>query len=170
MATWCKFVFGRPARLRAPEPLASVVAGVADLGPGSATPATPRSGMTRLTHFLGRCVTGVALLLRMLPRLATTPHVFAGTLCCAVSLTSVAATTEPRRSYNLPKGDAATTLNQFAGASGRQIVFMMDKVRGEQTNAIAGEFAPREALERMLAGTNLTEAPRHPAAQGAGAA
>ncbi len=114
--------------------------------------------MMRLTHFIGRCVKGVALLLRMLPRLATTPHVFAGTLCCAVSLTAAVSVAEPRRSYNLPKGDAATTLNQFAGASGRQIVFMMDKVRGEQTNAIVGEFAPREALERMLAGTALTVA------------
>ena len=138
--------------------LAAVVAEVADLGPGSAPPATRRPRPTGLTHFIGRCVTGVALLLRMLSRLAPTPHVFAGTLCCAVALTAVVSAAEQRRSYNLPEGDAATTLNQFAGASGRQIVFMMDKVRGEQTNAIAGEFAPREALERMLAGTALTVA------------
>lgn len=138
--------------------LAAVVAEVADLGPGSAPPTTRRPRPTGLTHFIGRCVTGVALLLRMLSRLAPTPHVFAGTLCCAVALTAVVSAAEQRRSYNLPKGDAATTLNQFAGASGRQIVFMMDKVRGEQTNAIAGEFAPREALERMLAGTALTVA------------
>lgn len=111
-----------------------------------------------LTHFIGRCVTGVALLLCMLSRLAPTPHVFAGTLCCAMALTSVVSAAEQRRSYNLPKGDAATTLNQFASASGRQIVFMMEKVRGEQTNAITGEFAPHEALDRMLAGTALTVA------------
>ncbi|MEO6246931.1 MAG: FecR domain-containing protein, partial [Opitutaceae bacterium] len=144
-----EFVFGRPARWRTPKP-------------------RPRAGclhepfrawttsfIRALTHFIGRCVKGVALFLRMLSRLAPTPHVFAGTLCCALSLTSVVSAAEQRRSYNLPKGDAATTLNQFAGASGRQIVFMMEKVRGEQTNAIAGEFAPREALERMLAGTTL---------------
>lgn len=47
------------------------------------------------------------------------------------------------------------TLRQFAALCGRQIFFLMDKVRGEQTNAISGEFSPREAIDRMLAGTSL---------------
>ena len=72
------------------------------------------------------------------------------------------AAAEQKRSYNLPSGDAATTLNQFAGASGQQIIFMMEKVKGERTNAVAGDYAAREALDRMLAGTGLSAA-RDPA-------
>ena len=85
-------------------------------------------------------------------------------LCCAlsVSVVSGAAAVEQKRSYNLPSGDAASTLNQFAGASGQQIIFMMDKVKGERTNAVAGDYAARDALDRMLAGTGLSAA-RDPA-------
>ena len=69
-----------------------------------------------------------------------------------------AATAEAKRSFDLPRGDAATTLRQFAAASGRSLVFVTDKVRGETTNAVRGEFTPREALERMLAGSALEAA------------
>jgi outer membrane receptor protein involved in Fe transport len=86
--------------------------------------------------------------------LASTPLVVTA-LCCAATAAQAGAPAEEKRSYNLPKGDAATTLNQFAGASGRHIVFMMHKVRGEQTNAIAGAYSAQEALQRMLAGTAL---------------
>jgi outer membrane receptor protein involved in Fe transport len=108
-----------------------------------------------LTHFLRGCVGGVILLLAMSFRLTTVPRLVAGAVCCAMSTAAASEKTDAKRVYNLPRGDAATTLSQFAGASGRQIVFMMDKVRGEQTNAVVGEFAPREALDRMLAGTAL---------------
>ncbi len=108
-----------------------------------------------LTHFVRGCVTGVTLLLCMSSRLANSPQLVAGAFCCAISAVSAAEPAEPKRTFNLPRGDAATTLSEFGGASGRTIIFMMDKVRGEQTNAIAGEYSPREALERMLAGTAL---------------
>ncbi|HEY1110728.1 MAG TPA: TonB-dependent receptor plug domain-containing protein [Opitutaceae bacterium] len=86
------------------------------------------------------------------------PHatcLVASIVCCALPAAGAAATAEGKRTFNVPRGDAATTLSQFAGASGRQIVFMMEKVRGEQTNAVQGEYSPREALDRMLAGTAL---------------
>ena len=70
----------------------------------------------------------------------------------------LAAAETAKKSYNLPRGDASATLRQFAGLSGQPIVYLIERVRGEQTNAIVGEFAPREALERMLAGTALTVA------------
>lgn len=117
-----------------------------------------------LTHFVRRCVTGAVLLLLMSPRLLTPPRLVASALCCALAAPAVsgAAAVEPKRSYDLPSGDAAATLTQFAGASGQQIIFMMDKVKGERTNAVAGHYAAREALDRMLAGTALTAA-RDPA-------
>jgi len=80
----------------------------------------------------------------------------------SVSVVEGAAAVEQKRSYNLPSGDAATTLNQFAGASGQQIIFMMEKVKGERTNAVAGDYAAHDALDRMLAGTGLS-ATRDPA-------
>ncbi|MBC7369226.1 MAG: hypothetical protein H7343_20860 [Undibacterium sp.] len=39
---------------------------------------------------------------------------------------------------------------------------MMDKVKGGRTNAMAGEYAAHDALDRMLAGTGLSAA-RDPA-------
>ena len=124
-----------------------------------------RSGLpSPLPHFMRCCVVRVARLLLMSHRLITPPRLVATALCCAMSVSAVegAATAEQKRSYNLPSGDAATTMNQFAGASGQQIVFMMEKVKGERTNAVAGDYAAHEALDRMLAGTGLS-ATRDPA-------
>jgi len=94
----------------------------------------------------------------MSPRIIPATCLFAGVWCSdAVAAEGKGPSkVESRRSFDLPRGDAATTLNQFAGLSGSQIVFMMDKVRGQQTNAVKGEFSPREALDRMLAGTDLS--------------
>ena len=96
----------------------------------------------------------------MTHRLVTPPRLVASALCCAISVSVVsgAAAVEQKRSYDLPSGDAATTLNQFAGASGQQIIFMMEKVKGERTNAITGAYAAQDALDRMLAGTGLSAA------------
>jgi catecholate siderophore receptor len=91
----------------------------------------------------------------MSPRLLTPPRLAASALCCAVTVAAAADGAVEKRSYNLPRGDAASTLNQFATLSGRQIVYMMDKVKGEQTNAVSGAYSPQEALDRMLAGTGL---------------
>lgn len=59
------------------------------------------------------------------------------------------------RTFNVPEGDAATTLPQFIEQSGEQLVYLVDQVRGVRTNAVRGELTARSALERMLAGTPL---------------
>ena len=129
---------------------------------GEGTPPT-RTRPAGLTHFVRACVVGVVRLLLMLPSHVSAPHLAAMALCCTLSATVASgAVAEQKRSYNLPAGDAATTLNQFAGASSRHIIFMMDKVRGERTNTVRGEFTAREALDRMLTGTALS-ASRDPA-------
>ena len=46
----------------------------------------------------------------------------------------------------------------FAATAGRSLVFVTDKVRGETTNPVRGEFTPREALDRMLADSALEAA------------
>ncbi len=109
-----------------------------------------------LPHFVRICVSGVLLLLRMTPLIAPKCPVVAAALVCAAWPTAEAqAETAPPKNYNLPGGDAATTLKRFADDSGEQIVYLVENVRGQQTNAVVGDFSAREALERMLAGTTL---------------
>ena len=81
-------------------------------------------------------------------------------LCCVVAVCAPAAGAPAAgmRSFNLPQGDAAVTLKQFATTAGTPIVYLVDRVRGVTTHAVTGDFAPREALERMLAGSALEAA------------
>jgi len=88
-------------------------------------------------------------------RLAFTPAAAALVCCGFVPPVSAGGQPASRQIYNLPRGDAATTLPVFADVSARPVVFLMDKVRGEQTNAVSGSFSPLEALEHMLTGTAL---------------
>ncbi len=61
----------------------------------------------------------------------------------------------PARTFELPADDASVTLKRFSEQSGEQIVYPVDRVRGVRTNPVTGEWSPRAALERMLAGTEL---------------
>ncbi len=60
-----------------------------------------------------------------------------------------------RRTFDIPAGAAETTLRSFAAQAAGQFLFSADKVAGVRTAAVQGELAPREALERMVAGTAL---------------
>jgi len=59
------------------------------------------------------------------------------------------------KTFNLPAGAAEKTLKQFTTQSGVQLVYPTDLVKGVRTNAVAGDLAPIEALEKMVAGTPL---------------
>ena len=93
------------------------------------------------------------------------PHVSAPLVVVALcgnvasgATTTVAAPAE-KRTFNLPRGDAVVTLKEFAAtAAGTPIVYLVDRVRGATTNAVSGEFTPREALDRMLIGSALEAA------------
>lgn len=112
----------------------------------------------RLNRFLGASVTGLVALLRFTPSFSPAPILLASCSVLVAVAPLGAATVDAKRSFDLPRGDAATTLRQFAAAAGKSLVFVTDKVRGETTNAVRGEFTPREALERMLAGSDLEAA------------
>ncbi|MFT3782999.1 MAG: TonB-dependent receptor plug domain-containing protein [Nibricoccus sp.] len=60
-----------------------------------------------------------------------------------------------KKNFNVPAGDAAATLKAFADQSGEQIIFPAEQVRGTQTKAVQGELTPRDALNAMVADTNL---------------
>jgi len=89
----------------------------------------------------------------------TTPSPFLrralmATLALVLSVCAFAADTA-KKAYQLPAGDAAVTLKRFSEQSGEQIVYPVDAVRGVQTNAVNGDFSARDALDRLVAGTEL---------------
>ncbi|MEO6245757.1 MAG: TonB-dependent receptor plug domain-containing protein [Opitutaceae bacterium] len=62
---------------------------------------------------------------------------------------------ETKRRFDVAAGDAAQTLARFAEQADREIVFSPLAVRGINTNPVSGDFAPREALTLLVAGTRL---------------
>ena len=68
---------------------------------------------------------------------------------------ATAAAEDRKRDFEIPAGAAETTLRLFAEQAGTQFVYSTDKVKGVRTNGVKGEYAPREALTRLIAGTEL---------------
>lgn len=93
------------------------------------------------------------------PLVSRSCHRFIRLACAAVfslGLTlSLGAAEAAKKSFNLPAGDAATTLKVFTAQSGEQIVYPVEQVRGVKTRAVKGELAARDALDRMLDKTGL---------------
>ncbi|HWA25015.1 MAG TPA: TonB-dependent receptor plug domain-containing protein [Lacunisphaera sp.] len=88
--------------------------------------------------------------------LFASPRRLAGVLLLGAALLSLGAAGPPvHRKFQLPGGDAAVTLKRFVRQSGEQVVYLVDSVRGVTTQAVQGEFTPRDALQRMLEGTPL---------------
>jgi len=76
-----------------------------------------------------------------------------------IVLASLATTTAwaggPKVFYNIPAGDAAKTLQIYLQQTRIEMLYLTEKVRGRQTNAVSGNLEASDALERMLAGTDL---------------
>jgi hypothetical protein len=77
---------------------------------------------------------------------------------CAL-ISSVGAATTPeasaKRSFDLPSGEAAAVFKQFIAQSRVQLLYVADDATSVRTNAVKGAFTPREAIDRILAGTSL---------------
>lgn len=69
--------------------------------------------------------------------------------------TLLARAADPLHAFDVPAGEAAVTLKQAAKQGRVEIVFPAKLVQGVTTNAVKGGFTAREALHRMLAGTEL---------------
>lgn len=108
--------------------------------------------------------------MRQRPATPPTPQFFredAGTLrrlagLCALmiathtlGLGAWAAEPEPRRRFDLAAGDAAEVLQEFVALTGVQFVFPVRVVKGLKTPALRGDYTVAEALERLLAETDL---------------
>lgn len=61
-----------------------------------------------------------------------------------------------RRAFNVAAGEAALTLKTFASQADREIMFPAETVAGIRTSAVKGHFTPRDALDRLIAHTDLT--------------
>ncbi len=73
----------------------------------------------------------------------------------AFGLALLPAAEGPRRPYQLPAGDASRTLQDFSAASGREILFAANAIRGVETRAVRGDYTDVEALSAMLEDTPL---------------
>jgi outer membrane receptor protein involved in Fe transport len=97
-------------------------------------------------------------------RSSSTPNVRSTTfrslliILAALTLSAVAvgATKPGIKVFDIPAGDAVDTLKRAAQQAGLEIMYPAETVRGVKTNAVKGEFTPREALDQMLARTKLT--------------
>ncbi len=89
------------------------------------------------------------------PRLTLRRALLAASALCALLCAPTTRGADARKSFHLPPGDAAVTLRRFSQQAGEQIVYPVDRVRGVPTNPVDGDFTAREALARMLAGTEL---------------
>lgn len=79
----------------------------------------------------------------------------AGFISCLLCVVLEAAAAAGTKKFNVPADAADKALSQFSAQAGVQVVFPTDLVQGVRTNAVQGTFAPREALEKMVAGTPL---------------
>lgn len=62
---------------------------------------------------------------------------------------------EAQVSFNISAQPLAGALSAFAQQSGKQLLFSEDTVRARQGQAVSGSMTPREALDRILAGTGI---------------
>lgn len=60
-----------------------------------------------------------------------------------------------RTAFDIQAAPAVEAFKKFANQAGVQLLYAVDVVEGVSTNAVRGDFTPREALDRMTAGTAL---------------
>ena len=90
----------------------------------------------------------------LVSRLRRGVHAMAVLLACALPLTLCGADSAKKK-FDLPADSAEASLKRFAAQSGVEVLFTTDTVASVRTPAVKGEFAPGEALRRLLAGTAL---------------
>lgn len=62
---------------------------------------------------------------------------------------------EPRH-FDVPAGPAERALKAFAKQAELEVIFVTETAVGVRTNAVKGAYTPREAIDRLLAGTPLS--------------
>ena len=91
-----------------------------------------------------------ALALAAPPRMAAAWLAWLMPLSCAL-----AGPDNTVRPFRIPAGPASETLRQFAEQAQREILFPSEPVADVRTPRLFGDYPPREALDRIIAGTRL---------------
>src|SRR5262249_40751990 len=63
---------------------------------------------------------------------------------------------EAKIDFDVPPGEAVTAFRTFSRQSGEEIVYLVDQVRALKTKGASGKLTPREALDQMLEGSELS--------------
>ncbi|MDO8543288.1 MAG: TonB-dependent receptor [Opitutaceae bacterium] len=67
----------------------------------------------------------------------------------------LAAAESAKNEFNLPADAADRSLKAFAAQSGLEVLYVPEATENVRTNAVRGTYTPREAIDRLLRGTNL---------------
>src|SRR5258708_11311469 len=70
-------------------------------------------------------------------------------------LESAHAAERPKKNFDVPAGEAVSTLKMFVEQSGDQVIYVVSNVRGIKTNPVLGTYTSREALDAMMSNTPL---------------
>ena len=76
-------------------------------------------------------------------------------VCIAFSLAGLSLLAAEKRSFDIPAGAADKALREFIAQSGSELVYPAEIARGVKSNAVKGEFTAKEALQRIVAGSDL---------------
>ena len=82
-------------------------------------------------------------------------HFAVGCALVSGSVAAIAPEASAKRSFDLPAGEAAAVFKQFIAQSRVPLLYVADDAASVRTAAVKGDFTPREAIERLLAGTPL---------------
>jgi len=74
---------------------------------------------------------------------------------CALALSTVAIAQETAKTFYVPAGDLAPSLDAYIKQSGEQLIYRVADVRGMKTSGVRGALSSDEALQQLLAGTSL---------------
>jgi len=73
----------------------------------------------------------------------------------AISLAAAGAAAAQDRTYHIPSESLSKALRDYGRASGRQVIFTEDLVRGRTAPVLEGSYSPDAALARLLEGSGL---------------
>lgn len=74
----------------------------------------------------------------------------------AISLIGPAVADDAQHRVNVPAGQLAEALDEFARQSGVELVYQTDQIKGYITRGCSGNLSAEEALRKLLEGTPLT--------------
>ena len=75
---------------------------------------------------------------------------------CSMTFVVHARADGPPVQVNVPAGDLATALDQFAHQTGTELVYSSDQLNGLHTAGVTGKLTPEQAVTKLLIGTALS--------------